>query len=470
MLITGKLSRIQLRLRHSLRVGLFLWLVFPSGSSYGQSSDEVLDYLPPILASISNNDSNKTSANLCEGFLINDKTNRPMTPLSKPLPLQTYTDPVFNSKITRVSNADSIASGVIRTLYSTIQAWNADESRMILWHRGDGHYLYNGQTYALIEKLNVVPTDIEELFWSPTDPDIFIYPNQAIGSYVTTGQGQYRLKGKELMEYNISTGLYRVIKDFSSVCSSSGSVTSGGDVQMPSYDGDLIGFRCSSMIFTYRISSDTIIEMPEASLPKPQSNYAPSPFPSGQRSYHYDTVRDENLAIERPLNLGRPDEHANLGRMHNGNDAYFATAFNQTTDNSCDGGVGSLVVNDVVTGDCRVLVGQNTGYPYTLSGTHVSALASQNPGWAIVSSVGYGDEGDSLLEQELYLANTDPDSPQVCRIAHHRSSARFGSIGYFAEPHPVISPSGTRILFNSDWNNSGSVDVYVVELPSYQKR
>ena len=438
-------------------------LVLCASSSFAQQEDDVLDFLPPILAA----SSISQAVPLCGGFQVNDKTNRPMTSLAKPIPLATYTDPVFGSKVTRISNSDSISSGIIRTLYSTIQAWNADESHLILWHRGEGHYLYDGNSYALIEKLNVVPSDIEEIFWSITDPDVFIYPNQAIGTFVPTSNGQYRLNGKELMEYNVSTGLYRVLKDFSSMCSGAGGITSGGDVQMPSYDGDVIGLRCDNSIFSYRISTDTSVLLPENNLSSPQNNYVPSPFPSGERSYHYNTVRDEAMRIEREFNLGRPDEHSSLGRMHNGNDAYFATAFDPTTDGSCEGGVGSLIVHDATNGDCRVLVGQSTGYPYTLSGTHISALANQNPGWAVVSSVGYGDEGDTLLEQELYLANTEPSNPQVCRIAHHRSSARFGSIGYFAEPHPVISPTGTRVLFNSDWNNSGNVDVYVIELPTF---
>ena len=451
------------------RISLKILLVMACIPANAQNNDDILDYLPPMLASLKNETrDNGNVANLCLGFHVNDKSNRPMTDLAKPAPMTTYTDPVFGGKVTRISNADATSSGIVRTLYSTIQSWNADESRLILWHRSDGHYLYDGQSYNQIERLNVVPSDIELIFWSTNDPDTFIYPNQAIGSFVPTSGGQYRLNGKELLEYNIATRLCRVIKDFSSTCTAAGGVTSGGDAQMPSYDGDVVGFRCGDLIFSYRLSTDTITELPEANLPSSQTNYAPIPFPSGERSYHYDTVRDENMAIERTFNLGRPDEHSSLGRLHNGNDAYFAVAFNATTDGSCNGGVGSLVVNDATNGDCRVLVGQNNGYPYTLSGTHVSALANLNPGWVVVSSIGYGDEGDSLLEQELYLANTDPNNPQVCRIAHHRSSGRFGSIGYFAEPHPVLSPTGTRVLFNSDWNNSGTVDAYVVELPSFE--
>ncbi|HOU91848.1 MAG TPA: hypothetical protein PLU22_12425, partial [Polyangiaceae bacterium] len=42
-----------------------------------------------------------------------------------------------------------------------------------------------------------------------------------------------------------------------------------------------------------------------------------------------------------------------------------------------------------------------------------------------------------------------------------------GPQGYWAEPHVVISPTGTRLLFGSDWGGQDSVDAFVVELPSY---
>jgi hypothetical protein len=39
-----------------------------------------------------------------------------------------------------------------------------------------------------------------------------------------------------------------------------------------------------------------------------------------------------------------------------------------------------------------------------------------------------------------------------------------GPWGYWAETHCCISPSGTRILFGSDWGGSDTVDTYVVDL------
>ena len=428
--------------------------------------DDLLMLVPSMISAIQRPTNtvpplSSTTSLLCSGYRENDLSNRPMPALTRPQPGASYQDPMFGSKITRVTNAASIASGVMRNLYSTIQAWNADESKMILWHRGDGHYLYDGNSYELIARLNIAPADIEQVYWSQTDPDTFLYVNVAVGLTVNTPNGAYRLNGKELISYSIENQQYTVLKDFNAQCPN-GSITAGGDPQMISDDSDVIGLRCGDQGFSYQISNDKITLLAESA-----SFAAPQSFPSGNRYYHRGQVLDENLEVERSLALGAVNEHSSLGKLGTGEDAYFSVGFNANSSGSCDGAIGSLVVHDASGSDCSVLVGPATGYPYTLSGTHISAVANKNPGWAVVSSVGYGIEGDSLLEQELYLANTHEDRRTVCRIGHHRSSGRRGSIGYFAEPHPVISPSGTRILFNSDWNNSGQVDAYVLELPSF---
>ena len=434
-------------------------------STEASDGEDLLLLIPSIISSSASGPQlppTPSAQNLCNGFIVDDKSDRPMTALAKPLPGASYTDPVFGSKITRITNSNAISSGIIKTLYSTIQAWNADETRLILWHRGQGHYLYDGKSYALIEALEIDPADIEQVFWDTSNPDILYYPNQANGQQVNTAAGSVRLAGNELIEYNIETKLYRVIKDFNSTCTDE-RITAGNDVQMPAYDNDNFGLRCGDRALTYRVSTNTT-----NLLDGPAEFTAPQPLPSGQRIYHQGRVLDEQLKQLRQLDLGNVGEHSSLGRMHNGNDAYFAIAFSTNQRNSCGDGIGSAIVHDASNGSCRVLVGPSNGYPYSLSGTHLSALAHRNPGWAAVSSIGYGIEGDTLLEQELYLVNTDPSNLQVCRIAHHRATGRRGSIGYFAEPHPVISPSGTRVLFSSDWNNSGKVDVFVVELPAYQ--
>ena len=164
--------------------------------------------------------------------------------------------------------------------------------------------------------------------------------------------------------------------------------------------------------------------------------------------------------------------------MPNGHDAFYAASFDPF-ENGCNGstGVGSIVVNDIDTGDCRVVVGPSTGWSYPQSGTHLSAVSTAAPGWVAMSTIGYGnfrffsnDKTAPTLFSEVSLTYADEEDPQTCRLAHTRTYAKDAenaegyTAPYFGEPHPVISPSGTRILFSSDWYDSGSVDTYVIDL------
>ena len=97
-----------------------------------------------------------------------------------------------------------------------------------------------------------------------------------------------------------------------------------------------------------------------------------------------------------------------------------------------------------------------------------------------MSSIGSADQFEYFtnkrlapaLLSEIYLADTDPKHRVTCRLAHHRSYGKAAKNGgypaYFGEPHATISPSGTRILYGSDWYDSGTVDSYVLELPGYK--
>ncbi len=106
--------------------------------------------------------------NLCQGLPVNDLALHPMQPLAKPAVYQTVTDPSFGTTIRRISNA--AAGEIIRPHYSTIQAWNADESLMILYRtggpNGSAHLLLDGRTYQFIRTLDdIAPKDIEQIFW-----------------------------------------------------------------------------------------------------------------------------------------------------------------------------------------------------------------------------------------------------------------------------------------------------------------
>ncbi len=59
----------------------------------------------------------------------------------------------------------------------------------------------------------------------------------------------------------------------------------------------------------------------------------------------------------------------------------------------------------------------------------------------------------------------NPLADEVARLQRENTKLQEP---YWAEPHTVPSPSGTRAVFGSDWGNGDTVDTYVVELPSYE--
>jgi len=177
--------------------------------------------------------------------------------------------------------------------------------------------------------------------------------------------------------------------------------------------------------------------------------------------------------VVRTLDLASREHDSQGMSAVTGHDILATIAFDSTATND---DIGGLVAVDIETGDHKVIVGPATGWPYPPSSWHFSAIPTKNPGWVAISIVGDapydgGPIGQTVLESEVLLANLDTNA--VCRVAHHRSWGKANTNfdadkAYFAEPHPVISRSGTRILFDSDWDDTAFVDTYVIELPSYQ--
>ena len=415
--------------------------------------------------------------NLCEAS-VSDQLPRVVPPMAKPAYLQPTIDPAFGNRLVRISQS---SQGTIhKPLYSTVQAWNADESLLLLFRRrpnGDGDYLLlDGHTYEAKGRVPVRPADIEEVFWSRNDPDRLFYVSSNFA------------RENQFLSYNVATRQHGFIKDFRPMCRSGSIARAGNDVHMQSHDDDLFGFRCEAPgggfnLMSYRISTDEL-NVVKAGEGNTWDNWrAPVPAPSGTSMWlHKDIIDPQFQAISRRLDMANSGEHGDVGLTHTGEDSIFQTVFDPSPagcNGAPDKGVGHLGAHSFNKDECRGMITEAEGWPYTTSGTHVSAGAIRQPGWIALSSIGYREQlpfhsnqqPATPLFSEIYLMNTNPNTPQVCRIAHHRSFGKFatkgGYNGYFAEPHPSHSPSGTRVIFGSDWQDSGSVDAYVVELPGY---
>ena len=178
----------------------------------------VLAVLCPLAAAAA---SRSGAADLCQG-LVKDKVSRSMTPLAKPALAQTVIDPQFGTTLRRITAVAAVgANPAIVPLYSTVSAWNADESRLILYHVGIGHELYDGHTYRFIRVLDITPADIEQVYWHTSDPDVLFY-----------------VTGNQLIRYHVGSGLRETVHTFQ-FCSSP--VTGGSDPMFTSWDSNVIG-------------------------------------------------------------------------------------------------------------------------------------------------------------------------------------------------------------------------------------
>ena len=181
-------------------------------------------------------------ANFCDGF-ISHADSVVIPQLSKPDYLEPYIDPAFGSRVVRIS--DSAFGEVNKPAYSSMQAWNSDESYMLLYRTGTddaGHKLLDGNTYEFIRDLDIAPSDIEQVFWSHTDADIFYYISKRSADY-----GQ-------LKQFNVSTNSDIELANFSDFCEA-GLPSAGNDVQMQSVTDDLFGFTCQQDDGHYRMLS-----------------------------------------------------------------------------------------------------------------------------------------------------------------------------------------------------------------------
>jgi hypothetical protein len=372
-----------------------------------------------------------------------------MTALSKPAVGQSVIDPQFGTRIVRITDvAAQFNSSVAKPAYSTIPAWNADESYLILYvtqGANTGHYLFNGKTYQPIRKLNIAPTDLEHFYWSSTDPDVLFYPYAAEMSGTSV---------RQLIKYHVSSDQREVVYNIPNAASPGAyRVDVGGDPIYSSWDNDLFGFRrrgSSDTGFTLRLSTQT--ESPRVAGGAPQIAPSGTQYILGQ-----DVISAATNQKIRTMK-SNTTEHGDITMLANGQDLWVSTQFDVLP-------YGSVIAENLNTGVVTEIIGQNTGYPYPPTGTHLSGHAFKKPGWIAVSITG-NLSGRNLLDQELLVVDTN--TSKVCRAAHHRSAGGDGTNGYWAEPHVNISPSGTRLLFGSDWGSGTTVDAYVVELPSYK--
>jgi hypothetical protein len=385
---------------------------------------------------------------LCEG-LVTDLMPRPMTPLEKPALGQAVVDAEFGTTIRRITEVmgTGITAAII-PMSPGVSAFNADESRLIVYDQVRGHLLYDGKTYEFIEELPIATNDAGLVYWDVSDPDVLHY-----------------LGLRSLVRYHVGAAMKETLRDFGDLCESD-LLASGDRPAFTSWDSHRIGLTCNGQMFIYDWSSDTVF----GPAPAPADGIAPQVAASGTLAFlgqGTGDVLDTSLAVVRSLGIASLGTDASLGQLAGGHDTWNGAVFY-----GGDELEGPLATWDLVTGTGAVIIGPKNGYPNP-SFTQVSAMAYRRPGWVFVSTYfvqlfdGVGTPPTpGLIGLENLIADTN--TGRVCRAGRHRSWGVYNAVmGERAKARTVPSPSGTRAVFASDWYGGDSVDTYVLELPSY---
>ncbi|MBI5324942.1 MAG: T9SS type A sorting domain-containing protein [Ignavibacteriae bacterium] len=385
----------------------------------------------------------------------------------KPEVNSTYTDQVFGTSVTRMTSASENGFNGIIPEYSKRQAWNADETLLML-RSGDGEVLlFNGNSYQYIKKLDAVGG--EDVFWHPSNPKLIYFSRDSIFySYNTDSE--------------IATALHVFTKYTWINTRAEGNLSLDG--RYYAFVGQVYNYSTGDVIFKdivlYDIESDTEIStmaIPQDSISdfdwvsvSPLGNYIVVDYANVENlRYHGVEVYDRNMNFiwQKPLGAG----HSDLGLDASGNEVLVMDIYD------ADSNRVYIKKYNLANGEETTLIDLAPFFYF-----HISCRNQLRNEWCFVST--FDNPGrlthDSLswlpFEDEVFALKLD-GSGEVQRIAHHHSR-RFSQTtpdpdnsNYYAEPHATISRKGNRIIFGSNWEQnveqSNSVDAYVCDFSNF---
>lgn len=356
---------------------------------------------------------------------------------------QTFDDPTFGTRITRISEGGAFHE------YATMSPFNSDES-LILLQRSTG--------YWVVDRVGTVVRSTSDLAldagarakWSHADPFRLFY-----------------YEANRLMTLDVSTLDRQVLHTFTQYRS----VSDAGGASDVSEDGDhLLVLGDGRFLGVFEISTRRL--GPTLSVQQPNSEFGADLGADNQVVVGWVPTRaggkqamevyDRDMRLLRALDT--TGGHWDLGRDVDGSAILLTFAWSD--ENDPDGCAhGGLIKT-------RLSDGVETCVAPGFEGSHVSAVGSKP--WVIVGVMDHtrGTAAASLpsnwrslwqpYDNEILLIKTD--GSVIRRLAHHRSRL-FGSYYYF--PFAAFSRAGRFALYNSNMGHQpfgDYSDAYLLDL------
>jgi WD40-like Beta Propeller Repeat len=359
-----------------------------------------------------------------------------MPPMTYPDYLQTVTDPAFGTPFTRVTDPGqqmlpdiSCKLAYCTHRYSSSQAWNADQSLLLIANGCSGLCFLDGSTYAPLFH-RTIPNECE---WHPVDPALMIC-----------------VSGNEIYTWDprldIRTAVY-AFDDYNNL-------QFGPYKGNPSKDGTMLVVRATNregtlVAFAYDMSTQR--KYPDIDLTNlsghngyctisPSGRYvfcSNETFDGTDIAYVFTT---DGVQLQHWTEHHRPG-HGDMTIDTDGSDVYVGISkANPDKYHIIKRRLDNGAVTDLT--------------PYG-NGQHASTRNINRPGWVFVTYSGTypevaGHPSVAPFYEEVVALRID-GSGELRRVIQTRNS----KYDYWSETHASPSPDGSQIIWSSNWGRPG---------------
>jgi hypothetical protein len=373
-------------------------------------------------------------------------------PVASPKPTRgkPFADANFKTCIVRVTDHDADGvRGFLRNDYSRRQAFNADDSKVIVYALDGSWHLYDTKTLKYLGALPGVGGDAEPQ-WHPTNPKLLYYvPAFGIGMV--------------LKEIDVTTLKSRVVADLGARLKAIWPTANTANTKSegsPSRDARYWGFAVDDAqwnglgMFTYDLTKDQIIATydfaknhrtrPDHVSMTPSGKYITISWGDGVYAFTPD--------FGKSVKLHHKSEHSDIAVDGNGDDIFVSVDYEED--------LGAVFMVNIRTGVRTNLF--PTYLEHSVTAMHFSGKAYNRPGWILMSTYAEGGGPWQWLHGKIFAVELKAN-PRIIDIAHHH----VFHDDYFTEPHASVNRDFTRVVFGSNWDvkTKTDIDTYMIELP-----
>jgi hypothetical protein len=370
----------------------------------------------------------------------------PAPELRMPGYLEPTTDPGFGTPFVRVTDPGqqllpgiSCRSDYCRHRYASAQAWNADQTLLVIAHGCSGLCFLDGQTY----KPEFRRRTSDECEWHPANPELMI----CVGSSDVYAWA---------VRSDIKTTIYAP-RDYTSL-------RFGPSKGNLSLDGNRLVIRATRsagalVAFAYDIKN--AMKFPDIELanlagrnsycsiaPSGRYIFCNQAMPDGTNTAHVFTA--DGAQVQHWPENHRPG-HGDMTIDSDGSDVYVGVS-------KSDPDKQHVIKRRLEDGAVTILAPAGDAQ-------HVSVRNTKRPGWAFVTFSGAPAKAAHRpawlpFVREIVALRID-GSGEIRRISHTRS----GKHDYRSEAHASPSPDGSQVIWSSNWGQGGGpVAGYVARL------